>query len=107
MYDNRKKTEKGGDGKNYILSATTFNRYMRDKFGPPTYTLTNQEIGNDKTKIAQFLKGKTGIYTVINQYPGTAGYSGHIDFIINGACINGSNAFPKGGVEKIEIWELN
>ncbi|WP_343534888.1 type VI secretion system amidase effector protein Tae4 [Pedobacter sp.] len=107
VYDNRKKTEKGADGKNYILSAEAFNRYMKDTFGPPTYALTSQEIGGDRKKIVDFLKGKTGIYTTVNKSPGIAGFSGHIDFIINGNCVNGSNAYPGGGVEKIEIWVLN
>lgn len=101
------KTEKGGDNENYILSAKAFNKYMNKTFGPPTYRLTFADIARDLDNIANFLQGKNGIYTIINRSPGLAGYSGHIDIIINGQCLGGANANPKGGVEYIEIWELN
>lgn len=101
------KTEKGGDDENYILSAKAFNKYMNKTFGPPTYRLTFAEIGGNLDNIANFLQGKNGIYTIINRSPGLAGYSGHVDVIINGQCLGGANANPSGGVEYIEIWELN
>lgn len=101
------KTEKGGDNENYILSAKAFNKYMNITFGPPTYRLTFADIGGNLDNIANFLQGKNGIYTIINRSPGIAGYSGHVDIIINGHCLGGANANPPGGVEYIEIWELN
>ena len=101
------KTEKGGDNENYILSAKAFNKYMNITFGPPTYRLTFADIGGNLDNIANFLQGKNGIYTIINRSPGIAGYSGHVDIIINGQCLGGANANPPGGVEYIETWELN
>ena len=101
------KTEKGGDSENYILSAQAFNKYMNKTFGAPTHKLTRTQINNDPSIIAEFLKDKTGIYTIINALPGKAGYGGHVDIIINGQVLGGANANPKGGVEVIEIWELN
>jgi hypothetical protein len=53
------------------------------------------------------LQGKNGIYTIIKRSPGLAGYSGYVDIIVNGQCLGGANANPPGGVEYIEIWELN
>jgi hypothetical protein len=105
--DGQQKTEKGSDNKNYILAAKAFNIYMRKTFGPPTHRLTSEDIGGDPSKIADFLKGKTGIYTIINTAPGTAGYGGHVDIIIDGKCLGGANTNPNGGVAYIEIWELN
>lgn len=101
------KTEKGGDNENYILSAKAFNKYMNKTSGPPTYRLTFADIGGNLDNIANFLQGKNGIYTIINRSSGLAGYSGHVDIIINGQCLGGANANPPGGVEYIEIWELN
>lgn len=101
------KTEKGGDNENYILSAKAFNKYMNKTFGPPTFRLSFEDIGNDPLSVINFLNGKNGIYSIINKSPGQAGYSGHIDIIINGECLGGANANPNGGIDYIEIWELN
>lgn len=38
-YNNSQRTQKGGDGKNYILDAVSFNKFMEDKFGEPTTAL--------------------------------------------------------------------
>lgn len=54
-----------------------------------------------------FLKengGRSGIYIAINKNAGTAGYSGHVDLIVNGLVINGYEIDPKGGLNYIEIW---
>jgi len=107
VYENKKKTEKGADGKNYILAADAFQKFTKETFGSATYTLTAQEMDRDPGNIARFLKGKTGIYVVINKYPGKALYTGHVDFIIDGRCINGANLNPEGGLYSIEIWQLN
>ncbi len=107
FYEGNQKTEKGSDNKNYILSASAFNAYMNKTFGTPTYSLTYDQIAGDVSTVINFLQGKTGIYTIINQSPGDAGYTGHVDLIINGTCVGGPNISPKGGIKKIEIWELN
>ncbi|MDI6048266.1 hypothetical protein QLS31_00325 [Flavobacterium sp. XS2P24] len=62
---------------------------------------------NDKTKIAALLKGKNGIYVIVNNDGTTAGYTGHADLIKNGYVIGGANTSPKGGVKSIRIWILN
>lgn len=38
---------------------------------------------------------------------GGAGYSGHVDLILNGNCVSGSYTTPIGGVKSIRIWVLN
>lgn len=98
-------TGKGIDGKNYILSAKAFNRWMRKTFGKPTYQLVCPKE-NKKEAIAAFLKDKTGVYTVVNKSIARAGYSGHVDLITNGKCLAGANVNPKGGIDVIEIWKL-
>jgi hypothetical protein len=110
IFDNngQQKTEKGGDNKNYILSAQAFNIWMNKTFGTPTHIL-NEQQALDKNNLDQFLQNKTGIYTIINKDGSVAtgaGYSGHVDMIINGKCINGAYLTPKGGIKKIEIWVL-
>lgn len=104
-------TQKGGDGKNYILAATTFLKFMKDTFGDTPYKLEGADA-NDPTKVANFLKGKNGIYVIENNDPrpttqGGAGYSGHVDAIVNGICISGAYTQPKGGVKSIRVWVLN
>ena len=104
-------TQKGGDGKNYILAATTFLKFMKDTFGDTPHKLENADA-NDPTKVANLLKGKSGIYVIENADPrptsqGGAGYSGHVDNIVNGICISGAYTQPKGGVKSIRIWVLN
>lgn len=62
---------------------------------------------NNKTEIAKLLKGKNGIYVIVNNDGTTAGYTGHADLIENGYVIGGANTSPKGGVKSIRIWILN
>lgn len=100
------RTQKGGDGNNYILDAVSFDKFMRDKFGPATYELTGVDA-NDMSKVAETLKGKNGIYVIINSSHQQAGYSGHVDAIINGKCISNAYTTPNGGVKSIRIWVLN
>lgn len=104
-YDTQR-TQKGGDQKNYILDAVSFDKFMRDKFGAPTYELTPPDC-NDLEKVTDFLEGKNGIYVIVNSSHGQAGYSGHVDAIIDGKCISNAYATPNGGVKSIAIWELN
>lgn len=99
------KTEKGDDGKNYILDAVSFNKWANKSFTTLPVVLKGAEA-NDPSKVAEFLKGKNGIFTIVNNNASTAGYSGHIDLIENGICARGCNTLPTGGVSKIEIWIL-
>ncbi|WP_314057954.1 hypothetical protein [Empedobacter brevis] len=67
---------------------------------------------NDPQKAVDLLRGKNGIYVIINNDPrstnrGGAGYSGHVNLILNGKCIGGEYLKPKGGVKSIRIWILN
>ena len=105
-YNNNQRTQKGGDNKNYILDAVSFNKFMIDKFGEATYKLEGVDA-NDTKKVANLLNGKNGIYIIINNSPGQAGYSGHVDSIINGICIGGAYTVTSGGIKSIRIWELN
>lgn len=100
------RTQKGGDNENYILDAVSFDKFMRDKFGNATYELTGTDA-NDPVKVANLLNGKNGIYVIINNSHAQAGYSGHVDAIINGDCISNAYTTPSGGVKSIRIWELN
>lgn len=107
-YNGSQRTEKGSDNKNYILDAVSFNKFMIDKFGDTPHKLTGADA-NDPQKVANLLKGKNGIYVIVNN-DGTAngaGYSGHVDLILNGNCIGGSYTTPTGGVKSIRVWVLN
>ena len=95
-------TKKGSDNKNYIINAKNFNEYMHKKFRDPTFEIHGQSATN-LNNVADFLKGKTGIYTIVKS---NTSYSGHVYMIINGKCISGTYIKPPGGIEKIEIWEL-
>lgn len=103
IISNLSKVYLGNDGKKYIVSAKAFNQYMRKKFGPATYILTASEINNNPNEIIKFLRGKTGIYTMV-----TSGgpYSGHVDLIENGKVLSGAATNPINNVSYIEIWEL-
>lgn len=85
---------------------------MQKTFGNPTHKLEGADA-NDKTKIAKFIEGKTGIYLVINKDRDKAGYTGHTDMIKNGHVSGGANVtyrngdIIKGGIKYIYIWELN
>ena len=106
-YNGSQRTQKGGDGKNYILDAVSFNTYMIAKFGETSGKLEGADA-NDPVKVAALLNGKNGIYVIVNSNTTTAGYSGHCDVIINGLCISGAfTANIPGGIKSIRIWELN
>jgi hypothetical protein len=105
-YNGSQRTQKGGDGKNYILDAVSFNTYMIAKFGETSSKLEGTDA-NDPVKVAALLNGKNGIYVIVNSNTKTAGYSGHCDLIINGKNISGAYTTPRGGVKSIRIWTLN
>ena len=101
-------TEKGSDNKNYILNAKAFNVYMNKTFPTPTFQLKNADNSSlDYNQMVNFIKNKTGLYNIINKDATKAGYSGHVDMIINGQCLSGCDLDPDGGILKIEIWQLN
>ncbi|MGM0635334.1 MAG: T6SS effector amidase Tae4 family protein [Bacteroidota bacterium] len=91
---------------NYILDAVSFDKFMRHKFGNPIYELTGADA-NDLEEVTESLEGKNGIYVIINSSHSQAGYSGHVDAIIDGECISNAYATPNGGVKTIAIWELD
>jgi len=105
-YNGSQRTQKGGDRKNYILDAVSFNTYMIAKFGETSVKLEGADA-NDPVKVAALLNGKNGIYVIVNSNTRTAGYSGHCDLIINGKNISGAYTTPRGGVKSIRVWELN
>jgi hypothetical protein len=105
-YGNGQRTQKGGDNLNYILDAVSFNKFMIDKFGDTPHKLEGIDA-NDSQKVADLLKGKNGIYVIVNSNHGQAGYSGHVDAIVNGICIGNAYTLLKGGVKSIRIWVLN
>jgi hypothetical protein len=108
-YNGTQRTQKGGDLKNYILDAVSFNKYMIDKFGDTNFKLEGI-AANDPEQAMNFLSGKNGIYVIINNNSSPtngAGYSGHVDLILNGNCVGNEYLRPKGGVKSIRIWVLN
>ena len=81
---------KGDNNWNYILTASKMGVFLEGTYGPPTYKLVGTDA-NDLKKIGEFLKGKTGIYLVINNDREKAGYTGHTDMIKNGGVSGGEN----------------
>lgn len=99
-------TEKGANNKNFILRAVDFRNYVNNHFEGPKARL-NVSSTTTKQQIMDWLKengGRSGIYIAINKNASTAGYSGHVDLIVNGLVINGYEIDPKGGLSYIEIW---
>lgn len=105
-YNGSQRTQKGEDLKNYILDAKSFNKFMIDKFGETTDKLEGVSANNPQ-QVLNFLSGKNGIYVIINNNPSLAGYTGHVDLIINGNCIGNEYLQPVGGIKSIRIWSLN
>lgn len=84
---------------------------MKKQFGETSFTLIGADANNPQ-KVADLLKGKNGIYVIINNNSGArrdggAGYSGHVDLILNGICVGAAYTTPQGGVKSIRIWVLN
>ena len=99
-------TKKGSDNKNYILSAKAFNIYMNKTYGAPTSRL---EVTSTTTfqDMVNFLISKSGIYSMVTKDRDKAGFTGHADLIYNGQVLAGPNLDARGGINFIEIWELN
>ena len=102
-----------GQTRYYIVNANIMADFLKKTFGNPAPSnILSEPDCNDPQKVADFLKGKNGIYVIVNKNPkskadGGAGYSGHVDLIKNGYVIGGANTTPKGGVKFIKIWTLN
>lgn len=105
-YGTDQRTQKGKDGKNYILDAATFNKFMIAKFGDTPHKLEGTEA-NNIDKVYELFNGKNGIYVIVNKNGTTAGYNGHVDLMIDGSPIGGSFTSPTGGIKSIRIWVLN
>lgn len=106
IYNDSQRTQKGADLKNYVLDATSFNRYMIETFGDTPDRLEG-EAANDSQQVSDLLNAKNGIYVLINNSPAEAEYSGHVDLILNGKCIGGEFVDPPGGVKSMRIWVLS
>ena len=97
-----------GQPRYYYFRAVTANDAMSKIFGEPnpTHVLTGAAANNSKT-VMNFLKGKTGIYVIVNADPNKAKYTGHVDLIQNGWIPGGSNhENVPGGIKSIKIWEF-
>jgi hypothetical protein len=102
----RRGADKNGQARYYYLQAKTAGDFMQKTFGNPNYKLEGTDV-NNPNKVAVFLKGKTGIYVIVNNDPTTAGYTGHVDLIQNGHIPGGANAYNvPGGIKSIRIWEF-
>ena len=100
-----------GQPRYYYLQAKTAGDFMQKTFGSPNHKLEGTDANNSST-VMNFLKGKTGIYVIVNNNPkpvsqGGAGYTGHVDLIQNGHIPGGSNhENVPGGIKSIRIWEF-
>ncbi len=107
----RRGADVNGQQRHYLLKAISAGDFMQKTFGNPTHKLEGVDA-NDLTKVASFLKGKTGIYVIVNndqrsKDQGGPGYSGHVDLIQNGHIPGGANASDViGGIKSIRIWEF-
>lgn len=95
-----------GQPRYYYIRAVTAGDAMQKIFGNPTHKLEGADA-NNPNKIAAFLKGKTGIYVIVNNDASQANYTGHVDLIQNGHIPGGANAYGvPGGIKSIRIWEF-
>lgn len=73
-------------------------------------TLYLDKASDGLQNFIKLLNNKNGIYVIINNNPSPppsgAGYSGHVDLILNGKCISGAYTTPRAGVKSIRIWVL-
>ncbi|SHF39866.1 T6SS effector amidase Tae4 family protein [Chryseobacterium takakiae] len=95
-----------GQPRYYYIRAVTAGDAMQKIFGNPTHKLEGADA-NNPNKVAAFLKGKTGIYVIVNNDASQANYTGHVDLIQNGHIPGGANAYGvPGGIKSIRIWEF-
>lgn len=97
----QQRTEKGGDGKNYILDAASMLAYMLKAYpnNPPLH-LKNKT----PEQYLQALEGKWGIYIMLPKPSANFGATGHADFFSFSGCL--SNCYFQSAKE-IYFWELN
>lgn len=81
---------------------------MRKTFGVPQGSnhLTGSQGGINGENFPTLLSGKKGINIMIANYPGLFA-TGHADIINNSHCPGECWFNPTGGVNYIDIWELN
>lgn len=104
---------KNGIQQNYILTAKSMNKFLLDSFGETPYKLeatgnTPLDANNPETRktISDLLKGKNGIYVIVNWDANKAGYTGHASFIQKGLVGGTACLFPPGGIKSIRVWAL-
>ncbi|WP_144284025.1 type VI secretion system amidase effector protein Tae4, partial [Chryseobacterium echinoideorum] len=97
----QQRTEKGADGKNYILDAASMLAYMLKAYpnNPPLH-LENKT----QEEYLQALKGKWGIYIMLPKPNVNFGATGHADFFSYSGCL--SHCYFQNAKE-IYFWELN
>lgn len=97
----QQRTEKGADGKNYILDAASMLAYMLKAYpnNPPLH-LQNKT----QEQYLQALKGKWGIYIMLPKPNINFGATGHTDFFSYSGCL--SHCYFQNAKE-IYFWELN
>lgn len=54
-YNSSQRTQKGGDNKNYILDAVSFEKFTIDKFGDTPYKLEGIDANNPQ-QVADLLR---------------------------------------------------
>jgi len=95
------KSEKGDDGKNYILDAASLLGYMLKAYpnNPPLH-LQNKTV----EQYLSALNGKWGIYIMLPKSSTEFGASGHADFFSQTGCLTKSCYFA--AAKEIYFWEL-
>ncbi|GEM_PF-1172772 len=92
----------GVDCETNDVLAEDFNTGMNKTYGDPTYRLKGQKA-NYRETIADFLRDKTGINTVVDENGG----SGHVDLIAKEKCPTEAGAYQQKEIKCIEILELD
>lgn len=103
-------TYKGGDGKNYFLSAASLFAWMKKAFPPNPFnsiSLNSSNSGPYGAGYANALAGSKGIYIMIPNYPGASyfGASGHAGLHAN-TPVTHYYFNATGGVSEIILWKL-
>lgn len=98
--EGKQKSEKGDDGLNYILDASSLLAYMLK-----AYSDSSPIHLKDKTAVEyeKALNGKWGIYIMVPKNSNTFGASGHADFFSQSGCL--SNCYFQNAAE-VYFWEL-
>ena len=99
--DGDQKSEKGKDGKNYILDAASLLAYMLKAYpnNPPLHLKNKQP-----EEYLKALNGKWGIYIMIPKPNSNFNASGHADFFSQNNCLTKSCYFQSA--QEIYFWEL-